>query len=91
MTGEVIRWQRNDGWAGSEIEDSFVMINIESGQYVALNATASAIWDALAEPCSEADIVGGLLQRFEVGADDCRSAVSTMLAQMHNMKMAAPA
>jgi Coenzyme PQQ synthesis protein D (PqqD) len=90
MTGEHPLWQRDDGWAGSEIEDSFVMINIDSGQYIALNATASAIWDALAEPRDEADIVSALLQRFDVDADDCRSAVSTMLAQMHEMKMAAP-
>ena len=33
-------WARSDDWVGSEIDDSFVMVNIDSGKYVALNATA---------------------------------------------------
>jgi len=38
------RWARSDDWVGSEIEDSFVMVNIDSGKYVALNPTATAVW-----------------------------------------------
>jgi Coenzyme PQQ synthesis protein D (PqqD) len=90
MTDKNIQWQRDDGWAGSEIEDSFVMINIASGQYVALNATASVIWDALAEPCSEGDIVERLRQRFDVDDEECRAAVSGLLVQMRDMAMAVP-
>jgi hypothetical protein len=37
-------WQRSDNWVGSEIDDSFVMVNIDSGNYIALNITARRRW-----------------------------------------------
>lgn len=83
-------WQRDDGWAGSEIEDSFVMVNIDTGKYVALNATAAAVWEALAEPCSADAIAERLQGRFAVAPDECQSAVTALLAKMHGLSMAAP-
>ena len=45
MSGTI--WQRSDQWIGTEVEDSFVMVNIETGKYVSLNPTANAVWRAL--------------------------------------------
>ncbi|MEY2927543.1 MAG: hypothetical protein RL367_2020, partial [Pseudomonadota bacterium] len=38
-------WQRSESWVGSQIDDSFVMLNIEVGDYVSLNATATDVWN----------------------------------------------
>jgi hypothetical protein len=83
-------WQRNNDWTGSEIEDSFVMVNIESGKFVALNVTATAVWDALAEPCSAGDIVDRLQRRFDVAPAECASAVDALLLQMRERSMVVP-
>lgn len=83
-------WQRSDNWVGSEIEDSFVMINIDTGKYVALNRTASAVWDALDQPRTQGEIEHRLEAAFEVSADQCHQAVSRLLGELRELELAAP-
>lgn len=75
-------WQRRDDWIGSEIDDSFVMINLDHGTYVALNKTASAVWDLLADPRDEAMLVAALVEKFSVEPARCLDAVRTLLDEM---------
>ena len=86
----AILWQRTAEWVGTEVEDSFVMINLETGTYLTLNQTASAVWDALETPHSQSGIEDRLMNRFEVAAEDCTIAVTTLLAQMRELKLANP-
>lgn len=88
MTGET--WQRDEGWVGSEIDDSFVMVHIESGRYIALNPTANAIWNALETPRSAGEIEAVLRARFAVDEDACRAAVTRTLDEMRTLQLAAP-
>jgi hypothetical protein len=80
-------WQRSDNWVGSEIDDSFVMVNIDSGNYIALNITANAVWQALETPSSEDDIVGKLSGQFDVAEAECRASVATLLEKMSEMAL----
>ncbi|KQS46271.1 MULTISPECIES: PqqD family protein [unclassified Sphingomonas] len=83
-------WQRTDEWVGTEVEDSFVMINLETGTYVTLNPTANAVWDMLETPRTQSAVEASLLDQFDVTVADCTTAVTTLLAKMHAMKLAAP-
>ena len=80
-------WQRSDDWVGSEIEDSFVMVNIETGNYVALNSTAAAIWNALETPLAEDAIVGALTAAFDVDEAQCRAALPAALESMRKLDL----
>ena len=84
-----IKWQRDDNWVGSQIEDNFVMVNIETGKYVALNASASVIWDALEQPRSSDEIVSDLRAKFDVDEGTCRNSVARMLDKMSELQLAA--
>jgi hypothetical protein len=79
------RWQRNDNWLGSEVEDSFVMVDIESGRYVALNVTAAAAWDVLASPRTQAELERHLRSRFDVPAETCAASTRTLLDRMQDL------
>lgn len=80
-------WQRAENWIGSEIDDSFVMVNIDSGNYVALNPTANAVWEALETPSSEDRLVEQLTAQFDVEADACRKSLQAALARMAELEM----
>jgi hypothetical protein len=88
---ERMAWRRSDDWVGSQIEDSFVMLDIRSGQYVSMNATAADIWHALEEPRSEEEVAALMLDRYEVDADHCLSAVRSVLANMAEKRLVNPA
>lgn len=82
------QWQRINDWVGTEVEDSFVMINVETGTYLTLNRTASAVWEALEQPHTQAAIERALLDRFDVPPEACHSSVTALLAQMQDLKLA---
>ncbi len=85
MSGQL--WTRSDEWVGSEIEDSYVMVNIESGKYVALNVTASAVWNALESPVDQATIERAMCVAFEVTPEDCHRSVAALLGQMQDLQL----
>ncbi len=84
------KWQRSDDWAGSQVEDSFVMLDLEEGRYVSLNPTAADIWHMLDAPRSESEIVAALLTKYKVEPDHCLLSVRNQLADMAAKRMAAP-
>lgn len=75
-------WQRRDDWIGSQVDDSFVMINLDHGSYVALNATAADTWELLAEPQDEDALVDALVGKFDVDPAHCRRVLRTLLDDM---------
>ena len=88
MSGET--WQRDENWIGSDVEDSFVMVHIESGRYVALNRTAAAIWTALETPRAVPEIAAALRESFDVDEAECHAAVERTLEEMHGLQLAMP-
>lgn len=84
-------WRRSDDWVGSPIEDSFVMVNIESGSYVALNPTARAIWEALATPSTQREVEASLLRHYDVAPEICTESVTRALREMQAQQLARPA
>ncbi|MDB5705509.1 MAG: hypothetical protein JWN66_2625 [Sphingomonas bacterium] len=85
--GNADRWQRGAECISTEVDDQRVLFAIESGKYVALNVTAERIWDMLAEPLSEDEIVARLRAQFEVDAATCRAAVDRTLAELAATKL----
>lgn len=81
-------WQRSDEWIGTEVEDSFVMVNIETGKYVSLNPTANAVWRALEHSQDEDQLCRMLMDEFDVGAEECRRAIANILERMGALNLA---
>ncbi len=84
-------WKRSDDWVGSEIEDAFVMVNIESGKYVALNITATTVWEAMETPVDQPAIERALREAYSVSPEDCHRSVTALLAQMQDLQLASQA
>ncbi len=77
-----MKWQRKDNWVGSEVEEAFVMLDFEAGEYLSLNQTAARIWDRLEQPSSKQDIVAGLTETYDVSEDQCAAAVDRVLGML---------
>ena len=58
------------------------LLHLETNSYFTLNVTGAAVWLALAEPCSIAEIVAIVTDRFDVTAEDCRPDVEALINQM---------
>ncbi len=73
---------RSDQLLGSQIDNELVMMDMELGNYYALNPVASHIWDCLAEPVRIADLCAALGVRYAVAPEQCQSEVLSLLADM---------
>lgn len=87
--GETL-WRRSEDWVGVQVEDSFVMVSVENGQYVALNRSANAIWQTIETPRTERQICEFLCAQFDVPVDQCAAAVERALAEMGKLGLAGP-
>ncbi len=75
-------WKRQQDWIGSEVDDQYVMIHLDSGRYMALNATATEAWHLLETPRRRDELVEAFLGRFRVARPDCERSVDAMLERM---------
>jgi len=66
----------------SDMDGETVMLAISSGRYYSLDPVGSAVWEALEEPRTWADLVAHLVGRFEVGEEQCRAETGDFLAEM---------
>jgi hypothetical protein len=83
-------WQRKDNWVGSQIEDAFVMLDFNGGEYVSLNATATDVWNALETPSSSSQIVAILTAAYDVPQDQCAKSVDRLLNEFATKGLIAP-
>lgn len=81
------RLVRCEHLTGSQVDNEWVMIDLDSGEYYGLNAIASDIWQRLAEPVLVADLCADLLQRYDVEAERCERELLALLRQMQEKHM----
>lgn len=84
------KWSRSTTWVGTEIEDSYVLLDVEGGEYLTLNASAAHIWAALEQPATRESLTDLLVQKYCVGHDECRSAVDAMIQHFHSRGLLQP-
>jgi hypothetical protein len=71
------------GWLSAEVgDDEIVMMNAESGNYLALSVVGARVWELIEAPRAFEDIVAALMNEFEVPAPTCRAEVEAFLGQM---------
>jgi Coenzyme PQQ synthesis protein D (PqqD) len=73
--------QRREGVISATVGDDLVLLNPDSEVFFSLNETAARIWELLAEPRTQEDLVETLREEYDVSESQCQTAVSTFLAQ----------
>lgn len=76
-------WERTN-CVSAELDDTLVLLDLESLAYHSLNKTAAATWEILAEPQTEDSIVQALCRRFDVTPERCRVSLLGLLDTLAN-------
>ena len=74
--------ERSDGWLASDLGDEVMMMHIDRGVYVGLNAMGAEIWRRIETPHAIGDLCAGLVDAFEVDAETCRDEVEAFIDKM---------
>ena len=76
------RLRRSENILFSEIDEDKVMIDIQRGAYFGLNPVAGEIWNLLETPHTPAELVGALVNTYEVDEATCQTETMDALQRM---------
>lgn len=69
----------------TRVDNETIVMDPASGMIYAMAATGQAIWDQLAEPRRLPDLVGSLVERFDVDEDVCAREVGRFVDDLRKL------
>ncbi len=78
---------RSEDFLSSEIDGEMVMMNIETGAYIALNETGKSIWNLVIEPKKIHDIISSLMKEYDVTKEVCENDVLPFIQLLLEQKI----
>ncbi len=72
-----------DDILASDIDDEKVMMSIEKGRYYGLDPVGSRVWEMIETPIRISDLIGMLLQKYDVNRETCERDVLAFLGELH--------
>lgn len=82
MHEQAVKWQQSQNQVGSAVADEYVIMGLRNSKYYGLKTTGSYIWELLAAPISQDDIVTALLDTYDVSPEQCRQDVAAFLKHL---------
>ncbi|MEM1194981.1 MAG: PqqD family peptide modification chaperone [Pseudomonadota bacterium] len=80
--------KRNPRLLASALPDgNTALLVIETGRYVTFDKTATAIWDRTESPIDFADLIGSLLEDYDVARDVLERDVTDALHSLAEMQV----
>lgn len=81
------RWVRDPALHAVEMDEEFVMMGVEQGEYYAVKGVAAALWRHLAQPRDLDELCALVTEEYDVTADSCRSDIAAFLDQLRTKGM----
>lgn len=73
---------RVDALAWREVDGEVIALDQRASMYLGANETAAVLWKLLADGATHEQLVGALMQAFEVDAATAAEDVTTLLASL---------
>lgn len=71
----------------ASVDGEIVMLDAEQGEYFALGAVGSRIWELLEEPRTLDEVCRALQYEFEVDPQTCREEVARFMRDLHEAQL----
>ena len=68
----------------SKIDEEVIMLNVNNGEYYALNDVASRIWEMIDTPLKVADLIAKLTEEYEIDKKTCNQDTLNCLEDFKN-------
>ena len=71
-----------DDLVSTEIDGEVVLMSIENGDYYGFEKILSRIWEIIETPTAVSDLIGQLMQEYDVEHAECKLDVTNILYEM---------
>lgn len=80
--------QRNDSrFLSSVVNDEVILMDIKTGDYIALQAVGDVIWDILIKPITISALIAQILNEYDVSEEEATTDTMDFLKQMLDQGM----
>ena len=69
-------------YLASGLGDEMILMNLKTGDYIALNAVSAEIWKKAEESFTVRQIVSHLLQQYEVAEEECKKETLACIEEL---------
>lgn len=66
----------------SDLGDEMILLNLETGDYIALNAVSADIWKQAEKEVSAEQIIDQLMQQYEVDKEVCKTETLECVSEL---------
>jgi len=81
------RYVWSDNFCSTEIDDTLVLLVIDSGKYFSFSKTAKAIWQLLESPSSAEEVTAHLVTRFDISVERCLSETTAFISALESREL----
>jgi hypothetical protein len=82
MTNDTVYITNTTKFIASDLGEEMILMNLETGDYVALNAVSAEIWKLAEKEASGSQMIEHLLQQYEVEEEVCRKETESCITEM---------
>ncbi len=70
-----------------DLSGEAAVLHLPDGMYYGLNETGAFLWERLQQPVRVGDLLGALVEAFEISEDDARRDVLALLDELREAKL----
>ena len=78
---------RQDGLTWHVAGDEVVVLDLGGSVYLKLNGSGRVLWERLAEPCTEADLVAALIDAYDIDRTRAEADVTSFVADLRQRQL----
>ena len=78
-------------YLSNRVGEETILLDLHTGDYIALNETAASVWEILHQPCTVQELTVALGQAYDVAPDQCVEETLDFLRGMGAFHLLAPA
>jgi hypothetical protein len=78
----IVRYRRIETLLEADIDDEVLLFDAVKGMYYATSAVGTFLWEALAQPRTEAELCALTLARYEVATERVTADIASFVARL---------
>ncbi len=84
----AVRFLRNPSVEGAPLQNEVMLFNAATKKFCVLNASAAHIWERLAKPSTEDELIGALCEHFHgAGRASVEQDVKAVLGELEGLEL----
>lgn len=85
ITLESVISRNESNFLANPVGEEIIILNMETGDYLGLNAVGASIWDQIQEPRTVQHIIDKLIAEYDIDSNTCTTETLSYLVKINQL------